>query len=195
CAFQLSPYAGQLTQIRTDKPDTSGLTARKLGYVHGMPGLQYQFSNCRSTPEGDFAFCVADWLDGVRSEWVSLRLAPMPKPDSMNRTSLVPVTLNYQGSPGASNIRARFGYAENGGSLLRCTAYQVECTTEIPSASPGDPYGFTNETVTRQNCAINDACTITIPAISNRMLYYIVDRLDSSGNVVASFPMQVVAVP
>jgi len=195
CVFQLSPYAGQLAQIRTDKPDTSGLTARKLGYVHGMPGLQYQFSNCRSTPEGDFAFCVADWLDGVRSEWVALRLAPMPKIDSTNRTTLIPVTLNYQGSPGASNIRARFGYAENGGSLLRCTAYQVECTTEIPAASPGDPYGFTNESVTRQNCAINDACTITIPAISNRMLYYVVDRLDSSGNVVASFPMQVVAVP
>lgn len=195
CAFQLSPYAGQLTQIRTDKADSSGLTARKLGYVHGMPGLQYQFSNCRSTPDGNFAFCVADWLDGVRSEWVALRLAPMPNPDSKNRTDFIPVTLNYQGSPGASNIRARFGYAENGGSLLRCTPYQAECTTETPAALPGDPYGFTSETVTRQNCAINGACTITIPAISNRMLYYIVDRLDNSGNIVASFPMNVVAVP
>jgi hypothetical protein len=195
CAFQLSPYVGQLTQVRTDRQDTVGLTARKLGYVHGMPGLQYQFSNCRATPDGNFAFCVADWLDGVRSEWVALRLSPMPKIDSLNRTSFVPVTLNYQGSPGASNIRARFGYAENGGSLLRCTAYQVECTTEIPVAAPSEPYGFTNESVTRQNCAINGACTITIPAISNRMLYYVVDRLDNSGNVVASFPMQVVAVP
>jgi hypothetical protein len=195
CVFQLSPYAGQVIQFRTDKTDSNGLTTRKFGYVHGMPGLQYQFSNCRSTPEGEFAFCVADWLDGVRSEWVSLRVAPMPKPDSRNRTTFIPIALNYQGSPGATNIRARFGYAENGGSLLRCTAYQAECTTEIPVSSPGDPYGFTTETVTRQNCAINAACTITIPAISNRMLYYVVDRLDNSGNIVASFPKQVIAVP
>jgi hypothetical protein len=195
CVFQLSPYAGQVIQFRTDKPDASGLNTRKFGYVHGMPGLQYQFSSCRATPDAQFAFCVADWLDGVRSEWVSLRLAPMPKPDSSNRTTFIPITLNYQGSPGASNIRARFGYAENGGSLLRCTAYQVECTTEIPVASPSDPFGFTNETVTRQNCAINAACTITIPALPNRMLYYVVDRLDNSGNVVASFPKQVIAVP
>ena len=198
CAFQLSPYAGQVIQIRTDKTDSTGLTARKLGYVHGMPGLQYQFSNCRATPEGEFAFCVADWLDGVRSEWVALRLvpvAPVPKLDSQNRTTFVIVTETRQGIPGASYIRALFGYAENGGNFLRCTAYQKECTTEIPVASPSDPYGFLNETVTRQNCAINDACTITIPAISQRMLYYQIERLDSSGNVVRQYPKTVVAVP
>src|SRR5579863_7022903 len=126
CAFQLSPIAGQVLQLRTDKTDSMGLTVRKLGYVHGMPGLQYQFSNCRATPDAAFAFCVADWLDGVRSEWVALRLKQMPDPDGVNRTTFVSKQLTYQGSPDATYIRARFGYLENGGSLLRCTSYQVE---------------------------------------------------------------------
>jgi hypothetical protein len=195
CAFQLSPFAGQLIQLRTDKTDSSGLTIRKLGYIHGMPGLQYQFSNCRTTPDAAFAFCVADWLDGVRSEWVALRLKRTPDPDSVNRTTFVPKELTYQGSPNATYIRARFGYLENGGSLLRCTAYQVECSTEIPSGAPTDPYSFTNEAVTRQPCSNGSSCTIAIPALSNRMLYYVVDRLDSSGNVVTSYPLQVTAVP
>ncbi len=195
CVFQLAPFAGQVVQFRTDKPDSSGLTSRKLGYAHGMPGIQYQFSNCRTSPDAAFAFCIADWLDGVRSEWIALRLSPMPSLDGKNRTTFVPQQLTYQGSQDATYIRARFGYLENGGSLLRCTAYQVECSTEIPSGAAGDPYSFTNETVTRQSCPNGSACKVTIPAISNRMLYYVVDRLDNTGNIVTSYPMQVIAVP
>jgi hypothetical protein len=195
CAFQLAPVGGQVIQFRVDKTDSMGLSVRKLGYVHGMPGLQYQFSNCRATPDAVFAFCVADWLDGVRSEWVALRLKRMADPDAVNRTTFVPKRLTYQGSPDASYIRARFGYLENGGSLLRCTSYQVECSTEIPSSAATDPYSFTNEAVTRQLCANGATCTITIPAISNRMLYYVVDRLDTNGNVVSSYPTNVEAIP
>jgi len=195
CAFQLAPYAGQLIQFRTDKPDIIGMNARKMGYLHGMPGLQYQFSNCRATPDAAFAFCVADWLDGVRGEWIALRLTPMPRPDSVDRTTFVPISLTYSGSPDASFIRARFGYLENGGSLLRCTPYQSDCTTEIPAATATDPYGFTSETLTRQPCPQGTECKVTIPAISNRMLYYVLDRLDNSGNIVFSYPPEVIAVP
>ncbi|HYL78115.1 MAG TPA: hypothetical protein VEU96_28125 [Bryobacteraceae bacterium] len=199
CVGHLGSYTGQVIQFRLDRPDSTGIGARKFGYAHGMPGLQYQFSNCRTTPDAAFLFCIADWLDGVRSEWVAMKIAPMPVSDSVNRTSFVPVTLTHTQSSGASYIRARFGYLENGGSMLRCTPYQVECSTEIPAAAPDDPYSFTNESVVRQTCGdgrpLDIRCTITIPAISNRMLYYVVDRLDSFGNVVASLPMNVVAVP
>jgi len=195
CAFQLAPFAGQVLQFRTDKADAAGFTVRKLGYVHGMPGLQYQFSNCRATPDAAFAFCVADWLDGVRSEWVALRLNPFPNPDGVDRTTFVPISFTYQGSSTASYIRARFGYLENGATLLRCMPYQAECSTEIPKRATKDPYSFTNEMAMRQSCPNGSVCKITIPAISNRMLYYVVDRLDYNGNLVTSDPLQVVAVP
>ncbi len=57
------------------------------------------------------------------------------------------------------------------------------------------PISFTNETVTRQGCANGATCTITIPSLPNRVLYYVIDRLDSSGNVVATTPLAAVTVP
>jgi hypothetical protein len=195
CLYQPAPWSGQSIQFRIDRGDFSGLTTRKFGYVHGHPGTAYEYSNCRPTADAQFMFCPGYWLDGVRVEWVAYKIPPAFPVDSVNRTSFVPVTLTYHGVSFASNIRARFGYLENGGDLLRCTAYGQDCSTEIPSATAGDPYSFTNETVTRQSCGSGATCTVTIPSLPNRVLYYVIDRLDGSGNVVASTPLAAVAVP
>ena len=195
CLYQPAPWSGQSIQFRIDHSDFSGLSTRKFGYVHGHPGTAYVYSNCRPTADAQFMFCPGYWLDGVRNEWLAYRIPPALPADSVNRTSFVPVTLTSPGVALASNIRARFGYFENGGDLLRCTAYAQDCSTEIPSGSPSDPYSFTNETVTRQGCANGTICTVTIPSLPNRVLYYVVDRLDGSGNVVSTTSIQAVAVP
>jgi hypothetical protein len=195
CLFQPAPWSGQTIQFRIDLTDFSGLTTRKFGYAHSHPGSPYGFSNCRPTPDAQFMFCPGYWLDGVRTEWLAYHIAPAVPSDSVNRTTLVPLTITSQGVPFAANIRARFGYFENGGDLLRCTAYAQDCSTEIPTGASTDPYSFTNETVTRQSCANGASCSVTIPSLPNRILYYVVDRLDSSGGIVASSPLQAVAVP
>jgi hypothetical protein len=195
CLYQPAPWSGQSIQFRIDLDDFSGLTTRKFGYVHGHPGTAYEYSNCRPTADAQFMFCPGYWLDGVRVEWLAYKLPPAFPVDNVNRTSFVPLTLTYQGASFASNIRARFGYLENGGDLLRCTAYAQDCSTEIPSGSAGDPYSFTNEAVTRQSCAGGAMCSVVIPSLPNRVLYYVVDRLDGSGNVVATSPLAAVAVP
>jgi hypothetical protein len=195
CLYQPAPWSGQSIQLRIDRTDFSGLTTRKFGYVHGHAGTTYAYSNCRPTADAQFMFCPGYWLDGVRTEWLAYRIPPAFPADSVNRTTFVPVTVTYQGVPFASNIRARFGYLENGGDQLRCTAYAQDCSTEIPSGASTDPYSFTNESVTRESCANGTICTITIPSLPNRLLYYVVDRLDGSGAVVTTSAMQVVAVP
>ncbi|HTC33723.1 MAG TPA: hypothetical protein VK724_10145 [Bryobacteraceae bacterium] len=195
CLYQPAPWSGQSIQFRIDLADFSGFTTRKFGYVHGHPGTAYVFSNCRPTADAQFMFCPGYWLDGVRTEWLAYKIPSAFPVDNVNRTSFVPVTVTYSGVPFASNIRARFGYLENGGDLLHCTAYAQDCSTEIPSASASDPFSFTNETVTRQSCANGAACTITIPSLPNRVLYYVVERIDGSGNVVTTTPLQAVTVP
>ena len=195
CLYQPAPWSGQSIQFRIDRTDFSGLTTRKFGYVRSHPGTAYEYSNCRPTADAQFMFCPGYWLDGVRTEWLAYRIPSAFPADNVNRTTFVPVSLTYQGVPFASNIRARFGYLENGGDLLRCTAYAQDCSTEIPSATPGDPYSFTNEAVTRQSCVNGASCVITIPSLPNRVLYYVIDRLDASGNVVMSSSVQATAVP
>jgi hypothetical protein len=194
CLSAFGPWSGQTIQFRIDQAPAA-TTTRKFGFVHGHVGLPYIFSNCRTTPDGQFMFCPGYWLDGVRTEWLALRIGAQPPTDNVDRTTFVPINLSYQGVPFASNIRARFGYADNGGDLLRCTAYGQDCSTEIPSGSPGDPFSFTNEAVTLQACANGATCTITIPSLPNRILYYVVDRLDNSGAVLQTSPLQAIAVP
>jgi hypothetical protein len=194
CLFQPSPWSGQTIQFRIDTNDYSGLSTRKFGYVHGQPGNAYVFSNCRPTADAQFMFCPGYWLDGIRNEWLAYKI-PAAVSDDVNRTMFVPVSVTVTGVPFASNIRARFGYQENGGDLLRCTAYAQDCSTEIPSGAASDPYSFTNETVTRQACSNGAACTVTIPSLPNRVLYYVIDRLDGSGSVVTTTALQAVAVP
>jgi hypothetical protein len=194
CLYQPAPWSGQAIQFRIDQSDFIGLTTRKFGFVHGHPGTTYVFSNCRPTADAQFMFCPGYWLDGIRNEWLAYKIPPSTA-DSVNRTSFVPVTLTYSGVPFAANIRARFGYRENGGNLLRCRAYAQDCSTEIPSAASSDPYSFSNETVTRLGCANGATCTVTIPSLPNRVLYYVIDRLDSSGTIVTSSSLEAVAVP
>jgi len=197
CLSSFGPITGQVIQFRNDRLDTVGISIRKFGFAHNHVGLGYSFTNCRATPDAQFLFCPAYWMDGVRTDWLALRIDALPPDDThvINRTNFVPHPVTYQGVPLASNIRARFGYAENGGDLLQCTAYGQDCSTEIPSASPNDPFSFTNEVVTRQACPNRTSCTITIPSLPNRILYYVIDRLDSSGNVLQTSVMEAVAVP
>jgi hypothetical protein len=195
CIYQPAPWSGQSIQFRIDRTDFSGVTTRKFGYVHGHPGTTYEYSNCRPTADGQFMFCPGYWLDGVRTEWLAYRIPSAYPGDSVNRTTFVPVPISYQGVPFASNVRARFGYLENGGDLLRCTAYAQDCSTEIPSGAASDPFSFTNESVNRQSCVSGAVCTITIPSLANRVLYYVIDRLNTSGSVVTSSALQAVAVP
>lgn len=195
CLYQPAPWSGQSIQFRIDQTNSSGLTTRKFGYVHGHPGPAYEYSNCRPTADAQFMFCPGYWLDGVRNEWLAYRIPNSFPADNVNRTTFVPVSVTYPGVAFAANIRARFGYLENGGDLLRCSAYAQDCSTEIPSATPTDPYSFTNESVSRETCAGGALCGVTIPSLPNRILYYVIDRLDASGNVVTTSAMQAVAVP
>ena len=195
CLSSFSPIVGQAIQFRNDRLDQIGTSYRKFGFAHSHIGLGYSFSNCRTSPDAQFLFCPGYWLDGVRTAWLALRIDVLPPVDNVNRTTFVPVQVTYQGVPFASNLRARFGYAENGGDLLQCTPYAQDCSTEIPSGSPTDPFSFTNESVTRQACANGASCTINVPSLPNRILYYVVDRLDSNGVVLQTSPLQAIAVP
>ncbi len=194
CVFQPDPWMGQIVQIEIGKNDPQ--RTRKFGYAGNIPLAQYGYSNCRATPDATMMFCNGPWpYDAVRADWWMYKISPQPAHDNIDRTTFVPIPIPVVGVAGASYVRARFGYHENGANLLHCMPYSQDCSTEIPSASPTDPYSFTNEAVTRQSCLAGTACTVAIPALSNRVLYYVVDYLDGSGNILSSKPKQAVAVP
>jgi hypothetical protein len=193
CVFSNSPAGANIMQFDVSRPDPQGKRQRRLGYGLAGPLRQYEFDNARPTPDGKYMIFPGNWVDGLRRELMLAKLPPWPMEDGVDRTDFVAVPIQLGPNASAPNARIRFGYAENGPSdSLFCTTRRESCSTEIPAGAPGDPYSFVGEPRTFKNC--RGGCSISIPAISGRVLYYVVERLDAAGNVLDSSPPRAQAV-
>ena len=103
--------------------------------------------------------------------------------DSQYRGDFIKVPVKVGGRFG-DKVRIRFGYDTN----LYCTSRQDACST---GAANNDPFAWVSEAVNWTTCG--NGCSVTIPAIGNRVLYYVVDRRDTFGNV-TSGAMRALAV-
>ena len=173
---------------------------RKLTMGFSGPGRQYQFGNVTATPDGTWAFMQGYWLDGKRNEILGIKLPPFPTADTINHADYIPIQINA--GPGAGvAARVKFGYAENGPpSSFFCTSRGEACVTDTMVG----PFAFAQSdsltpapcsTDSRQRRFDRSGCTLTIPAISGRVVYYQLERLDAAGHVVAVDNPQIVAAP
>src|SRR6185369_10431442 len=129
---------------------------------------------------GSWAFTDSVWLNGYRTELMMAKLPPWPPDDTTSRGTFIQVPVDVDGSEDRS-VRIRFGYDTN----LFCTSRLEECST--PS---GFPFTWKSEPQTWTTCS--GSCKITLPALSGRVLYYVVDTADSNNNITTS---DMVAVP
>lgn len=197
CFWGSYPNQGYALQDLANPPDQAGTYTRKLTLGLTAPGQHFSFANWVPAP-GGWGFFSASFPGGNGNHYFAMLLPPFPGVgqglDSLDRSTFVPYVVTAHATGAAQYARARFGYAENGAvSSFYCTSRQEGCSTDIPTGSPSDPYSFLSEAVTHQTCT--SGCAIAIPAISGRVLYYVVDELDGSGNVVVTSPLRVVATP
>ena len=93
------------------------------------------------------------------------------------------------GDFGVGLVSAEFGYAEFNG---KCTTRQETCLAN--SATIGAvPFQFAGENTDGMPCA--GKCTLAIPAVSQRVLYYRVKYRNGANVVVGETPEQAVIVP
>jgi hypothetical protein len=181
-----------LTQIDFSNSASSldGSAVRVLG--HGLWRYHWYsvFAACRATPDGLGCEEEAVGVDGFKTQILLVTFPPSVF-DSINRTGFInmPVPVSADGSPYAI---IEFGYAENGDPQmgLYCTARQEACRTKPGS---GDPFQYASEAQFPTSCS--GGCTLNIPGISQRKLFYRVLRTDSKGGVQTSGPLQWVDVP
>jgi hypothetical protein len=188
CVFTPPAQAAWGVQQDISRNDPAGTNWRKLTMGFSGPGRQFQFGSFIPDPTGTWAFMQGYWLDGVRNDLLIAKLPPWPNPLDVttNRSTFVTQTVSL-GSSANQEARVRFGYAENGPpASFFCTARQEACSTG------GTPYSFESENPQWQTCS--GGCSISIPAISGRVLYFAIDRRDAGGNVVAG-DVQVQIVP
>jgi hypothetical protein len=175
----------------TGKDEFYGRNNRRL--TSGFPLVKTTsiYWNGRPLPDGSWAFFPNDTLNGVRSEVMLVKIPPMPAPDSVNRGDFVPIQVLVDPPQGTATAWVEFGYDPN----FRCAGRAETC---VSVSSAGDwagkvPYYFAGETYTEVPCS--SSCTIAIPALPQRMLYYRAKYRDASGAVTGVSASSVVAVP
>jgi len=165
CVGFRPPLLSWLVQMDASRSYSGFEFGRRL--TLGLTGhlRQYGYSTFIPEPTGTWGLFKADWADGVRSEIFMAKLPPFPTSDSA-----VPLNtfINYAVPvPGGANYaEIEFGYMENGAAnAYYCTSRQDTCTTS------GSPFAFPSID-TRSLTSCSSGCTINIPVISGRAVYY-----------------------
>jgi hypothetical protein len=142
------------------------------------------------------------WTNGAWVEVLLGKMPPYPAEDTVVRNSFegLPVKLAPPPGLGVDNAVVQFGYAENGpaGGFF-CTSRREKCLATAaavgptPFQFPSDGAGGVEAGVAGLACA--SGCTVAVPAIPQRMLYYQVKYRNSQNQTIATGQIEVVAVP
>ncbi len=194
CISNATPLGQATLQMSTWQTDMVGafqrvITRAMTGVVKYTIGL----ASTHALPDNSWILFKGDYLDGLTRNVYMAKLPPFPPADSEGRAAFVavPVDLTPPAGMSVNNAIVEFGYQEFNGN---CTTRSETCIANSATAPSGrTPFAFAGESPAGLACAAG--CTITIPAISQRMLYYRVKYRDSSNNVLAMTPSQVLAVP
>jgi hypothetical protein len=190
CIRTTFPMGGSGVQVDLSQPDPNMQHFRRLTMGLSGPGRQFDYANWRSTPDGQWAIFQSYWADGYRNDFFVAKLPPWPgvDPKTARNDYVRTRPISLAGTP-SDTIRIRFGYAENGPpEKLYCTSRQETCATDGSGVAP---FLFASEPQQYKTCGRE--CTVQIPAISGRIVYYQMDRQD--GGVARSGSLQVFAAP
>jgi len=188
CVFVATANAAWAVQVDGSRNDPAGVNWRRLTMGLSGPGRQYHFSNFISDPTAQWGFLAANWLDGMRQDIIIAKLPPWPGPDqaAARRAAFTEFTVEPAAEEAFTSARVRVGYAENGPpDSFFCTTRREACSTG------GTPFAFESEGPEWQEC--RDGCSIVLPQISGRVMYFAVDRRDADGNVTPG-ALQAVAI-
>jgi hypothetical protein len=180
---------GKLTEYRSDDPNYLGRNLRVLTSCGRPKSQQTSYWSGRVLPHGDYGICYSDYVSGVNEPAIMLMgLPPLPKWDGIDRTTWVPVSVSIDAGHGSAMVK--FGYAENNPSVsnpLYCTTRQDVCEAVAPTVQ-SPPFFYASEAPQPQEC--NSGCTVQIPAISGRVLYYQVVHGDGHPEPLSTLAVQ-----
>jgi hypothetical protein len=169
CFVPSNPTATQGVQWDVVQADSHGFRGRRMGNGFSGPSRQFNFANYRMSPDAKWGFIRSFYADGKMPIAWTQRLPPWPGYDSIRRDTYIktPITLGA----GATYAEIRFGYTEYGTpSQFYCTERMEACSTSSP-ATLTNPFAFI-QTDTRTLTSCSSGCTINVPALPGRMLWW-----------------------
>jgi hypothetical protein len=155
---------------------------------HMIPdGSGVLFTSCIGDPTAVYNVSAPNYTSDPYGCQVYLaQIPPQPPADGIDRTNYENVSVNIgAGSGGATHARVKYGYEENEPTRgtawppaihFYCTQYQGTCYSS------------------NQDFSLNSQPALPI-GVPQRVLFYQVEYLNASNQVVASDPMMMVAIP
>jgi hypothetical protein len=121
-----------------------------------------------------------------------VKIPPPPADDGVDRSTYYPLRVDIAPDGLSTSARVRFGYAENGAvDAFRCTSRREACVTDTLTA----PFAYESSDAPLAPQPCSTGCTLAVPAIPGRVLYYRVERLDAAGQLLTAEPVQVFVAP
>lgn len=186
-----------IMQIAMDKVDNEARYQRVLTKFVAARRLS-PFWTPYVTPNGKWMMFESAFPgDGSVNKPFLMAKVPPPAPyDDVNRSDFIPLAISLPAYSGATNAFVRFGYAENGDPhSFFCTSRQESCVVGATAVDPANPFYFEQvESASWHGVPCTSGCTVTIPGIPQRILYYQYIYRSDSG-VVYTSPMSVVTTP
>jgi len=193
CIFDGTLVAGtQVLQRSTAVSDRIGSYTRRI--THGFARYRRQeeayFANGKALPGGEWALFMGRWIDGQRSDIYAAKLPPFQAPDGINRNTFVRLDVAVRPAPaGTADAVVEFGY----GPDYRCASRREACVAVSPGVNEAAPFYWASESF--KGAACSGGCTIAIPAVSQRVVYYRVKYRKPDGSVLAVGTTGVLASP
>lgn len=171
CVFSGEPVSGWVRRMVSHRNDPDGKLTQNLTMGLAGPGFPGPYWTAVPSPKGTFGGVYSSThLDGLRSAVVLFKLPDWQDPQPIPRNDFGRLSVNVAGK-GVTHARVRFGY----NTSFFCTARAEACLTDSKVA----PFAFDNsDTLTPQPCA--EACSLTIPVIPGRLVYYRVELYDGT---------------
>jgi hypothetical protein len=196
CIAANGSLVGKISQVSTTIRSGNGADARPLTMAFHPYRVGPYYWNARVLPDGSWAIVRAPFFNKTRAEMFLAKLPPWAARDSIVRTTFVPltVTLAPPSELNASNAIIQFGYVENGQPTdFFCTTRHEPCIARAATVSEAAPFAFAGESPSGAPCTTT--CTIQIPAIPQRVVYYRVQYRDAFKHVLATGTLQATAAP
>ncbi len=166
-------------QIDMSRVDNEGRFQRVLTKF-SRPRVLSVFYTPYVLPNGQWMVFEAQLAgDGNTNKSLLVAKIPPPSPaDTYNRGNFIPISLQMPAIPGANQAYVRFGYAESGPwNSLFCTSRAEICVSGSQSSptpvDPKNPFYFEQTEAGKwSGMACTTGCTLVIPSIPQRVLYY-----------------------
>jgi len=196
CIENLAKAANTAIQYTLQYTDYSGAYTRSLSSSTCRLRMVSNLENNAMLPDNSWMLYRAEFLNYDREELWMIQMPPYPPLDSVNRGNFVPIAVSFTPPTGTNNTVIDFGYQEYAQSgVPYCTTRLDLCEATAAAIPIGyQPFKFASEAPTGITCG-SPPCTIAIPAISQRELYYRFRYQNAGGATIQVGSWQILSVP